>query len=58
MREESIEVREESAGVWGESDGVWEESVRMWEGPSSSRVTVSVELTDRLGSTSPTDASE
>lgn len=50
MREESVEVREES-------DGVWEESVRMWEGPSSSRVTVSVELTDRLGSTSLTDAS-
>lgn len=50
MREESIDVREESAGVW-------EESVRMWEGPSSSRVTVSVELTDHLGSTSLTGAS-
>lgn len=43
-------MREESAGVWVES-------VRMWEGPSSSRVTVSVELIDRLGSTSPMDAS-
>lgn len=43
-------MREESAGVW-------EEPVRMWEGPSRSRIPVSVELTDRLGSTSLTDAS-